>query len=33
MVLAVTQVYDGLADRCGVPQLAKKLNQVLKLDI
>lgn len=22
-------VYDGLADRCGVPQLAKKLNQIL----
>uniref|UniRef100_A0A3N7FY73 Dynamin stalk domain-containing protein n=1 Tax=Populus trichocarpa TaxID=3694 RepID=A0A3N7FY73_POPTR len=21
-------VYNGLADRCGVPQLAKKLNQV-----
>ncbi|KAH9697007.1 Dynamin-related protein 3A [Citrus sinensis] len=23
------EVYNGLADRCGVPQLAKKLNQIL----
>ena len=24
----IVQVYNGLADRCGIAQLAKKLNQV-----
>lgn len=27
------KVYSDLADRCGVPQLAKKLNQVISAGI